>query len=107
MKVLQNERPYRSISDYKNIKLYAISSQMLSSYPALNQSLFNLQINFMEKLDIKGNWNEKKGKLKQQYANLTDDDLQYAEGKEDELVGRIQQKLGTSQEKAKEIIRKA
>lgn len=43
---------------------------------------------------IKGNWNEMKGKLKQKYADLTDDDLMYAEGKEDELYGKLQQKLG-------------
>ena len=43
---------------------------------------------------IKGNWNELKGKLKQQYADLTDNDLLYVEGKEDELHGRLQQKLG-------------
>lgn len=43
---------------------------------------------------IKGNWNELKGKFKQQYADLTDDDLLYEEGKEDELLGKIQTKLG-------------
>ena len=48
----------------------------------------------MNKLQIKGNWNEVKGKLKQQYAKLTDDDLTYVEGKEDELLGRIQKRLG-------------
>jgi uncharacterized protein YjbJ (UPF0337 family) len=47
---------------------------------------------------IKGNWNELKGKLKQKYADLTDDDLMYAEGKEDELYGRLQQKLGKTKE---------
>lgn len=47
---------------------------------------------------LKGNWNEIKGKLKQQYADLTDDDLLYAEGKEDELIGRLQQKLGKTKE---------
>jgi uncharacterized protein YjbJ (UPF0337 family) len=47
---------------------------------------------------IKGNWNELKGKLKQKYADLTDDDLMYAEGKEDELYGRLQQKLGKTRE---------
>ena len=45
-------------------------------------------------LNIKGEWNELKGKLKQQYAHLTDDDLAYTEGKGDELVGRLQDKLG-------------
>ena len=45
-------------------------------------------------LNIKGEWNELKGKLKQQYAHLTDDDLAYTEGQGDELVGRLQDKLG-------------
>ena len=61
----------------------------------------------MDKLNIKGNWKEKKGKLKQKYAELTDDDLTYAEGKEEELIGRIQQRLGTSKEEARNIIRNA
>lgn len=56
----------------------------------------------MDKLEIKGDWNKIKGKLKQKYANLTDDDLRYAEGKEDELIGRLQKKTG----KAKEDIRR-
>ena len=46
----------------------------------------------------KGNWNELKGKLKQQYADLTDDDLLYEEGKEDELLGKIQKKIGKTRE---------
>lgn len=61
----------------------------------------------MNELKIKGNWNEKKGKLKQEYAELTDNDLTYAEGKEEELVGRVQQRLGTSKEEARNIIRRA
>lgn len=44
--------------------------------------------------EIKGNWNELKGKLKQKYAELTEDDLLYEEGKDDELWGRIQKKIG-------------
>jgi uncharacterized protein YjbJ (UPF0337 family) len=48
----------------------------------------------MNKLEMKGSWNELKGKLKQQYGNLTDDDLVFSEGKEDELLGRFQKKLG-------------
>jgi len=46
------------------------------------------------KLKLKGNWNVVKGKLKQAYGDLTDDDLSYTEGKEDELVGRIQKRIG-------------
>ncbi|MDJ1499761.1 CsbD family protein [Xanthocytophaga agilis] len=56
----------------------------------------------MNKLSMKGNWNEVKGKLKQKYGQLTDDDLIFAEGKDDELLGRLQQKLG----KTKDEIRK-
>jgi uncharacterized protein YjbJ (UPF0337 family) len=52
----------------------------------------------MTTLNLKGNWNEVKGKLKQKYGQLTDDDLTFAEGKEDELLGRLQQKLGRSKE---------
>jgi uncharacterized protein YjbJ (UPF0337 family) len=53
---------------------------------------------------IKGNWNVIKGKLKQQYANLTDDDLRYVEGQEQELLGRIQKRVGTSKEELKTFI---
>lgn len=60
----------------------------------------------MNKFDIKGNWNELKGKLKQQYSELSDDDLQYAEGKEDELLGRIQKRLGKSQEEVEKLLDK-
>ena len=52
----------------------------------------------MNKLQIKGNWNEIKDKLKQKFADLTDDDLTFAEGKEDEMLGRLQQRLGKSEE---------
>jgi uncharacterized protein YjbJ (UPF0337 family) len=52
-------------------------------------------------LKFKGNWNEMKGKIKQQYANLTDDDLLYEEGKEDELLGRMQKKTGKTKEELK------
>jgi uncharacterized protein YjbJ (UPF0337 family) len=52
----------------------------------------------MTKLRFKGGWNEAKGKLKQKYAQLTDDDLTFAEGKDDEFLGRLQQKLGKSKE---------
>jgi uncharacterized protein YjbJ (UPF0337 family) len=47
---------------------------------------------------MKGNWNQIKGKLKQKYGDLTDNDLIYVEGKEDELIGKIQQKTGESKE---------
>ena len=54
--------------------------------------------------ELKGNWNETKGKLKQQFAILTDDDLLLAEGKQDELLGRLQTKLGKTKEEIHQII---
>jgi uncharacterized protein YjbJ (UPF0337 family) len=60
----------------------------------------------MDKLEIKGNWNEIAGKLKQKFVNLTDDDLLYAEGKEEELLGRLQQKTGKTQEEIRRLIKK-
>jgi uncharacterized protein YjbJ (UPF0337 family) len=60
----------------------------------------------MNKLEMKGSWNELKGKLKQQYGNLTDDDLVFAEGKEDELLGRLQKKLGKSKDEVRQMIGK-
>ena len=52
----------------------------------------------MDKLELKGKWNELKGKIKQSHADLTDDDLEYEEGKDDELFGRLQQKLGKTKD---------
>ena len=61
----------------------------------------------MTKLEIKGDWNITKGKLKQKWAKLTDDDLQFAEGKSDELLGRIQKRTGETREAIEEVIQKA
>jgi uncharacterized protein YjbJ (UPF0337 family) len=58
----------------------------------------------MNKLSIEGNWNEIKGKLKQKYGDLTDDDLVFARGKEDEMYGRLQKKLGKTKEEIKREI---
>lgn len=58
----------------------------------------------MTKLELKGNWNEVKGKLKQKYGQLADDDLTFEEGKEDELIGRIQQKTGEAKENIRDFI---
>ncbi len=60
----------------------------------------------MSKLSMKGSWNEMKGKLKQKYGQLTDDDLTFAEGKEDEMLGRLQQRLGKSKEELRNEIEK-
>jgi len=58
----------------------------------------------MNKLNIKGNWNILKGKLKQKYAQLSDDDLTYVEGKEDELIGKLQKKLGVSADEIRNML---
>jgi len=57
-------------------------------------------------LNLKGNWNVVKGKLKQAYGDLTDDDLTYADGKEDELVGRIQKRIGMTASDVRHLIDK-
>ncbi len=54
--------------------------------------------------ELKGNWNETKGKLKQKFANLTDNDVLFEEGKQDELFGRLQVKLGKTKEELHQII---
>ena len=58
----------------------------------------------MNKLKMRGIWNEVKGRLKQKYGDLTDDDLTYAEGKEEELYGRLQKRLGKTKEDIKKEI---
>jgi uncharacterized protein YjbJ (UPF0337 family) len=58
----------------------------------------------MNKLQFKGSWNEIKGKLKQSFGNLTDDDLVFAEGKDDELIGRLQKKLGKTKDEIRQTI---
>ena len=60
----------------------------------------------MNSLTIKGNWKEMAGKLKQQFANLTDDDLLFVEGKEEELLGKLEKKLGKTKEDVRKIINK-
>jgi uncharacterized protein YjbJ (UPF0337 family) len=53
--------------------------------------------------EVKGNWNEMKGKLKQKFANLTDNDLMFEEGKKDEMLGKLQVKLGKTREELNKI----
>ncbi len=55
-------------------------------------------------MEFKGNWNEAKGKLKQKFAMLTDNDLLLIEGKYDELLGRLQIKLGKTKDEVNKII---
>jgi uncharacterized protein YjbJ (UPF0337 family) len=58
----------------------------------------------MNKLEMKGDWNIVKGQLKQKFGKLTDNDLRYTEGQEDELVGRIQKRLGQTKEEVERML---
>ena len=53
--------------------------------------------------ELKGNWNEQKGKLKQKFAVLTDNDLMFEEGMKDEMFGKLQKKLGKTKEELHKI----
>lgn len=59
----------------------------------------------MNTLNLKGTWNEISGKLKQEFADLTDDDLLFKEGKEEELLGRLQNRLGKTREEIRDILK--
>ncbi len=59
----------------------------------------------MNTLTAKGNWNIAKGRLKQKFAHLTDDEVQFVEGKEDELIGLIQKRTGQARGKINRILR--
>lgn len=61
----------------------------------------------MDKFEVQGDWNVIKGKLKQKWAKLTDNDLQYAEGKQEELLGRIQKATGETREAVQNAIKEA
>jgi uncharacterized protein YjbJ (UPF0337 family) len=73
------------------------------STPAVRPS--NNPTHHMNTDTMKGNWNVTKGKLKQKFAQLTDNDLAYVKGKEDELLGRIQKKTGQTREALEQFLR--
>jgi uncharacterized protein YjbJ (UPF0337 family) len=58
----------------------------------------------MNTTEMKGNWEEQKGKLKQKFANLIDDDFLFAEGKKEEMMGKLQIKLGKTKEELDDIM---
>lgn len=58
----------------------------------------------MVKLTVKGDWNVIKGKLKQQFAHLTDEDLLFIKGKEEELIGRLQQRIGKTKQEIQDLL---
>jgi uncharacterized protein YjbJ (UPF0337 family) len=61
----------------------------------------------MNTIEIKGDWNITKGKLKQKWVRLTESDLQYAEGKQDELIGRIQKRTGETREAVEKAVKES
>lgn len=80
------------------------SADLETKFKGLTDKLEDLGITSGGSLNIQGNWDEIKGKLKQQYASLTDEDLTYVEGKGDELVGKLQDKLGKGKAEVTKII---
>ena len=70
----------------------------------MNCQIQEFNIKKMNTTEAKGNWNEQKGKLKQKFAAVTDNDLMFAEGKKDEMLGKLQVKLGKSKEELHKII---
>ena len=73
--------------------------------PLWHGNLSKCKINEMKNLtQLKGNWNETKGKLKQKFAILTDDDLLLVDGKQDEMIGRLQIRLGKTKEAIQTLI---
>ena len=59
----------------------------------------------MDRLELKGKWHELKGKVKQAHGDLTDDDLRYEEGKDEELYGRLQNKLRKTRDQVVDWLR--
>jgi uncharacterized protein YjbJ (UPF0337 family) len=69
-------------------------------YCQLQQPIFKV----MNKTELKGNWNEQKGKLKKKFGFLTENDLMFEEGKEEEMYGKLQIKLGKTKEELHKMI---
>jgi len=78
--------------------------QCIESHLCYVKILSHQELKEMNKAEIKGNWNEQKGKLKQKFAVLTDNDLLLLDGKKEELLGRLQIKLGKTKEELQKII---
>jgi uncharacterized protein YjbJ (UPF0337 family) len=99
-KVRPKQRQYQFIDDGSaNMDWHRVFTMVTADYLQFVRETLNVRM--MEKQQIKGSWNEMKGKLKQKYGQLTDDDLKYEEGKDDELYGRLQQRLGKTKEEIK------
>jgi uncharacterized protein YjbJ (UPF0337 family) len=65
---------------------------------------YSIGHNMKNLTQVDGNWKVTKGRLKQRFAMLTDDDLLLVEGKQDELIGRLQVKLGKTKEEIRRLI---
>src|SRR4029077_11285805 len=96
------ETPYRIQREFRREN--APTRESFWSKQATDSALVREPFINMTKLQFKGSWNEAKGKLKQKYGQLTDNDLAFAEGKDDELLGRLQQRLGRSKEELRREI---
>ena len=89
---------------------YNYFQELCNTYPVRGDDLYRVKIysryniNKMNQTEAKGNWNEQKGRLKQKFAVLTDNDLMYKEGKKDEMLGKLQIKLGKSKEELQKIL---
>jgi uncharacterized protein YjbJ (UPF0337 family) len=68
------------------------------------ENAFTINKKKMNTTELKGNWEEQKGKLKQKFAALTDNDLLFVEGKQEEMMGKLQIKLGKTKEELHKII---
>ena len=68
------------------------------------ENTFTDKLKMMNTTELKGNWDEQKGKLKQKFAALTDNDLLFAKGKKEEMLGKLEKKLGKSKEELFKII---
>jgi uncharacterized protein YjbJ (UPF0337 family) len=75
--------------------------------PTVKNNQQETESTVMTTLEIKGDWNITKGKLKQKWAKLTDDDLQFVEGKSDELIGRIQKRTGETREAVEKALKES
>ena len=83
---------------------YCVREQIAKESTFVTLLFLYLKTDKMNTTEVKGNWNEQKGKLKEKFATLTDNDLLFAEGKKDEMLGRLQIKLGKSKEELHKII---
>lgn len=82
----------------------ALTFVMVNHLNSYSRVKTQLKLKKMNKTKVKGNWNEQKGKLKQKFAVLTDNDLMYEEGRKDEMLGKLQVKLGKTKEELIKIL---